>query len=154
MFREIVYEPAAAPPRGLRRLRAIADAWLDYLADPPFEGGCFLTAASVEFDGRPGPVNEAVKRTATRWKRVLEGEARIAIENGELPADRRPDGHRLHDQRPRDRRELRLPAAPGPRGPRARRARDGARARVMSPRSPGRALALPRLLSDAAGPPM
>ena len=86
MFRQSVYEPAAAQPRGLRRLRAIADAWLAYLADPPFQGGCFLTAASVEFDGRPGPVNAAVKRTATRWKRVLEGEARIAIENGELPA--------------------------------------------------------------------
>jgi AcrR family transcriptional regulator len=87
MFREVVYEPAAVQPRGLARLRAICDSWLTYLADPPFRGGCFLTTASVEFDNRPGAVRDAVRHNATRWKRVLEREARVAIEQGELPAD-------------------------------------------------------------------
>jgi AcrR family transcriptional regulator len=86
IFRGAVYEPAAAQPPGLTRLNAICDAWIAYLRDPPFRGGCFLTTASVEFDARPGPVNEAVRAVMNRWLRVLEREARAAIKNGELAA--------------------------------------------------------------------
>ncbi len=89
-FRRAVYEPASAEPPGLRRLNAICDAWVAYLGDPPFPGGCFLTTASVEFDARPGPVHEAVRKVMSRWVRVLEREADAAIENGELPADTDP----------------------------------------------------------------
>lgn len=84
-FRRTVYDPAAAQPAGLRRLGAICDAWVKYLRRPPFPGGCFLTTASVEFDARRGPVNRAVKSVMQRWLRVLEREARTAIEQGELP---------------------------------------------------------------------
>jgi AcrR family transcriptional regulator len=90
IFRDAVYEPAAVQPAGLRRLNAICDAWIDYLGDPPFRGGCFLTTASVEFDARPGPVNQAVRDVMNRWLRVLEHEARIAIENAELPRSADP----------------------------------------------------------------
>jgi AcrR family transcriptional regulator len=86
IFRQTVYDPAADRPSGLRRLNAICDAWIDYLRSPPFPGGCFLTSASVEFDGRPGAVNDAVKRFAERWLAVLEREARVAVDAGELPA--------------------------------------------------------------------
>src|SRR5690242_10508058 len=84
IFRDSVYQPATASPPGLRRLNAICDAWIDYLGDPPFPGGCFLTTASVEFDARPGPVNQAVRRVMSRWIRVLEREVAAAIDNGEL----------------------------------------------------------------------
>jgi AcrR family transcriptional regulator len=84
IFRETVYEPAAAHPKGLSRLNAICDAWIDYLADPPFSGGCFLTTASVEFDARPGAVNDAVQAVMKQWLRVLERDAAAAIQNGEL----------------------------------------------------------------------
>jgi AcrR family transcriptional regulator len=85
IFRDAVHEPVAAQPPGLRRLNAICDAWIEYLGDPPFPGGCFLTTASVEFDARPGPVNQAVKNAMNGWLRVLEHDATTAIENGELP---------------------------------------------------------------------
>jgi AcrR family transcriptional regulator len=84
IFRELVYMPAAAQPAGIRRLEAICDAWIDYLGDPPFAGGCFLTTASVEFDARAGSVNRAVKKVMKRWLRALEREARLAVDNGEL----------------------------------------------------------------------
>jgi hypothetical protein len=41
----------------------------------------------VEFDARPGLVNDAVKALMHRWLAVLEREASTAITNGELPAD-------------------------------------------------------------------
>jgi|SRR5580692_707717 AcrR family transcriptional regulator len=116
-FRELVYDPAAAEPAGLRRLNAICDAWIAYLATPPFSGGCFLTTASVEFDARPGAVNDAVKLLMTRWLRVLQREAGTAIENGELPREADPAeiaftinalavGANCHYQLHRDRRAL------------------------------------------------
>jgi len=89
-FRHAVYEPAAGQPSGFTRLTAICDAWIAYLRDPPFRGGCFLTTASVEFDARPGQVNAAVKAVMRRWLGVLEREATAAIEQGELAPDTDP----------------------------------------------------------------
>lgn len=90
VFRATVYEPAAAEPPGLRRLRAICDAWIDYLGDCPFPGGCFLTTASVEFDSREGEVKDRVKQVMARWLAVLEHEAAIAVDAGDLPGERDP----------------------------------------------------------------
>ena len=90
MFRRAVYAPAAGQPAGLPRLNAICDAWIEYLNDPPFPGGCFLTTASVEFDARPGPVNEAVRTLMRRWVDELEREVEIAIAKGELPEATEP----------------------------------------------------------------
>jgi AcrR family transcriptional regulator len=92
IFQEIVYEPAACAPAGLERLQAICDCWIDYLGAPPFPGGCFLTTASVEFDGRSGPVADEIRALMTRWLGVLEHHATVAVERGELdpstdPAD-------------------------------------------------------------------
>ena len=117
IFRQAVYEPAADRAPGLVRLNAICDAWIEYLGDPPFPGGCFLTTASVEFDGRPGPVREAVQRVMKQWLRVLQREAKTAIENGELAAASDPEhvaftinalavGANCHFQLHRDRRAL------------------------------------------------
>lgn len=87
IFRRTVYEPASTAPPGLARLNAICDAWVAYLGRPPFPGGCFLTTAMVEFDARPGPLNDAVKKVMRRWLTLLEREAVTAIENRELPAN-------------------------------------------------------------------
>lgn len=38
----LVAERAAAAEPGLPRLQATLNAWLAYLADPPFDGGCFF----------------------------------------------------------------------------------------------------------------
>ena len=91
IFRHAVYEPALRQPSGLPRLVAICDAWLAYLRNPPFPGGCFLTTASVEFDARPGALNDAVKRVMQQWMGALEREACVAIDAGELPPDTDPN---------------------------------------------------------------
>ena len=90
IFRRTVYAPASAAPPGLARLNAICDTWVAYLGRPPFRGGCFLTTAMVEFDARPGPVNDAVRGVMRRWLALLEREASTAIENGELPPETDP----------------------------------------------------------------
>jgi AcrR family transcriptional regulator len=86
-FTQEVWAPAASRPPGLPRLRAIMDAWLSYLERCVFPGGCFLSAASLEFDDRPGPVRDAVAEALRRWLRVLEGEVATAQAKGELDHD-------------------------------------------------------------------
>ena len=84
IFRAEVWERAAKSSSGLERLRAIAEHWISYLERDVFPGGCFLTAAAAEFDGRPGRVRDAVSATLRLWNAVLEAEVRTAIEGGEL----------------------------------------------------------------------
>jgi AcrR family transcriptional regulator len=90
-FREEVWDLVADEPEGLPRLRALADAWIAYLERGVFPGGCFLTAASLEFDDRPGPVRDRVAATMRLWLRVVANDARVAIEAGDLPEQPDPD---------------------------------------------------------------
>ena len=60
------------------------DAWLSYLERSVFPGGCFLTAASIEFDDRPGPVRDAIADGFRRWLGVLAAEVGVAQKRGEL----------------------------------------------------------------------
>src|SRR3954464_15866566 len=89
-FTRAVWGPARSAPRGLPRLEAIVDAWVEHLRSGVFPGGCFVTTASVEYDARPGPLHDDVAAAVRRWLAVLTAEARRAIEAGALPADRDP----------------------------------------------------------------
>lgn len=90
VFREEVWEPSAEREAGLSRLSALCEAWLSYLERGVFPGGCFLTAASCEFDDREGPVREDVNKALSLWIKTLEQEVATASERGELPLDADP----------------------------------------------------------------
>ena len=77
-------------PPGLARLRAMLDSWLGYMERGTFAGGCFFAAATVEMDGRPGPVRDAVAAQVSGWAALLTDYARAAIERGELNPDTDP----------------------------------------------------------------
>ena len=90
-FTEAVWTPASGAPPGLPRLHAIIDAWIDHLRDGVFPGGCFVTTASVEYDARPdSPLREDVAAAVERWLGVLEHEASIAQQAGDLATGRDP----------------------------------------------------------------
>jgi AcrR family transcriptional regulator len=91
MFRERVWVPAENEPAGLARLLAICDAWTTYARKPPFTGGCFIAAASFEFDGRSGRVHDALKKVTKRWRRTLAAEVETAVRAGELPPETDPE---------------------------------------------------------------
>ena len=54
VFIDKVTLPAIAAPKGMPRLWSLIDHWLVLVEKRVFEGGCFFTAASFEFDGRLG----------------------------------------------------------------------------------------------------
>ncbi len=76
---------------GIARLQGMLDNWLDYMEQGIFDGGCFFAAATIEMDGRPGPVRDCVAQRMTRWGSTLADHAREAVERGELQPDTEPE---------------------------------------------------------------
>lgn len=89
-FTDAVWRPAQAADPGIARLEAIVDAWIAHLRERVFPGGCFVTTASVEFDARPGPLHDDTAAAVRRWLAVLEHEASVAADHGDLPSGRDP----------------------------------------------------------------
>jgi AcrR family transcriptional regulator len=85
--REIFVERVVRPAhqfQGLKRLRALCENWLAYGEERVFPGGCFFSAASLEFDDRPGRVREQIVGLMKRWLGNLEQAARDAQSAGEI----------------------------------------------------------------------
>jgi len=89
-FIESVFRPALKAERGYPRLMAICRAWLTYVKRGVFPGGCFFAAASFEFDGRPGPVRDAVARIMDNWIDSIEKAVALAQEEGHIDPDLEP----------------------------------------------------------------
>jgi AcrR family transcriptional regulator len=87
IFRREVVEPAAVREPGLDRLRALIEGYISYLEREVFPGGCFIDAAAAEFDGRPGPVRDAIVQASQEWTGELERHAKLARKQGELSAE-------------------------------------------------------------------
>jgi AcrR family transcriptional regulator len=77
-FIKEVIEPAYREPEGRERLRALCERYLDHLASDVFPGGCFWAAAAAEFDGRAGPVRDAIREATAAWLGELERQAKRA----------------------------------------------------------------------------
>jgi AcrR family transcriptional regulator len=73
-----VVEPALEAEEGAPRLRALCDRYLEYLERRVFPGGCFWATAAIEFDDKPGPVRERVRRAVADWVGELERQSEIA----------------------------------------------------------------------------
>ena len=86
-FTETVFVPAMSAKRGLPRLRALFDHWLDWTKRTGLAHGCPMQAAAVEFDDRPGPVRDAVRDHFARLERELSRAVRLGQEQGHLRAD-------------------------------------------------------------------
>jgi AcrR family transcriptional regulator len=91
VFRERVWEPVRHVEPGLPRLLAVCESWTRYADEPSFTGGCFIAAALFEWDGRNGPVHDALAELTGRWRRQLVSDIELAVEAGDLPADTDPE---------------------------------------------------------------
>jgi AcrR family transcriptional regulator len=91
VFRECVWDPVRHVEPGLPRLLAICESWTRYADGPAFTGGCFIAAASFEWDGRGGPVHDALAEVTALWRRQLVADVKLAVRAGDLPPDTDPE---------------------------------------------------------------
>jgi AcrR family transcriptional regulator len=86
-YTEIVYLPAMKAPRGLKRLRALFENWINWPQRAKLPGGCPIDAATREYHHQPGPMRDAIFERQKQLDRELRKTMQMAIDNGELRAD-------------------------------------------------------------------
>ena len=85
-FIDTVLKPALRAPRGLPRLLALVERWLDRtIADAGC--GCLWISSASEFDDRPGAVRDELVATLRGWQRELARAIESAVAEGQLAAD-------------------------------------------------------------------
>jgi AcrR family transcriptional regulator len=83
--------PALSIDRGLPRLRALFERWLDWTLQTAAPGGCIMISAAHEYDDRPGPIRDATVEMQRRGIGVSERAVRLAVEEGHLQRDTDPE---------------------------------------------------------------
>jgi AcrR family transcriptional regulator len=85
-FVDEVLVPALKEKRGLPRLRAVFDRWLERTAIEAARG-CIWISGAAEYDDRPGSVREELVAMVRSWQRELSRAIQQAVDAGDLPAD-------------------------------------------------------------------
>ena len=85
-FTDLVIRPTLAAPRGMARVRALADNWLVWETEA-LQGGCIFVTGSIEYDDQPGPMQDALVRNQRDWAEFIETVARAAVTEGDFRAD-------------------------------------------------------------------
>ena len=90
-FSTQVVRPALRLPRGVMRLSALFENWLDWAMAPHgLREGCPLLAATIELDDQPGPVRDKLLEVQQRWIGVLEKTILLGQEAGVIKPDADP----------------------------------------------------------------
>lgn len=85
-FEEEVFFPALQHPRGLPRLRAMFNNWMQRTSIE-IDSGCIYISGAVEFDDRTGPVRDALVGSVRTWLTAIDRAVVQAKEAGHLNAD-------------------------------------------------------------------
>ena len=90
-YGEQVFAPVLKIERGLPRLRALFERWLDWALASGLPGGCIMISAANEYDDRPGPIRDAVIANQHRGNAITQKAVRLAVEEGHLGEDTDPE---------------------------------------------------------------
>ena len=91
-FEDEVFFPALLSDRGLPRLRALFENWMNRTS-VEIDSGCLYISGAVEFDDRPGPVRDALAGSVKTWLAALNRAVVQAKEELHLSAD--ADEHQM-----------------------------------------------------------
>jgi AcrR family transcriptional regulator len=92
IFVETIIAPARQAERGLPRLEALMENWLEYMRREVFKGGCFFDAVRGEYNSRPpGPVRDAVWADFADWSTILVNRVKSAQAEGHLDPTADPE---------------------------------------------------------------
>jgi hypothetical protein len=83
--------PVLKIERGLPRLRALFERWLDWTIESGLPGGCIMISTAIEYDDRPGPIRDAAIENQHRGNAITQKAVRLAIEEGHLMPGTEPE---------------------------------------------------------------
>jgi AcrR family transcriptional regulator len=93
IFIKEVTLPALTARKGMPRLWGLLELWMGLVEKQIFEGGCFFSAASFEFDSRRGVVRDRIAAIMHEWIGAITRAVYEAQKAGHL--DRKVDPTRL-----------------------------------------------------------
>jgi AcrR family transcriptional regulator len=93
IFIDEVTLPALSARKGMPRLWGLLERWMGLVEKQVFEGGCFFSAASFEFDSRRGVVRDRIAAIMHEWIAAITRAVYEAQKAGHL--DRKVDPTRL-----------------------------------------------------------
>jgi AcrR family transcriptional regulator len=91
LYGEKVFVPVLKIERGLPRLRALFERWLDWTIESGLPGGCIMISAAIEYDDRPGPIRDAAIENQHRGNAITQKAVRLAVEEGHLIPGTEPE---------------------------------------------------------------
>ena len=91
LYGEKVFVPVLKIERGLPRLRALFERWLDWTIESGLPGGCIMISTAIEYDDRPGPIRDAAIENQHRGNAITQKAVRLAIEEGHLLPGTEPE---------------------------------------------------------------
>ncbi|MBF0443656.1 MAG: helix-turn-helix transcriptional regulator, partial [Oligoflexales bacterium] len=83
IFSEKVMQPALKMPRGIPRIKALVEYWINW-STTVLSGGCPIIAATVEFDDKPCKMKDYVQRTQQNWIKGIAYAAQLAKDEGQF----------------------------------------------------------------------
>jgi len=86
-FTQTVIRPALKASRGIARVEALFDHWLEWGTNQGFAGGCIFIPASFELDDQPGAARDYLVTTQQQWLDLIATTARKAIETEDFRQD-------------------------------------------------------------------
>jgi AcrR family transcriptional regulator len=88
-FEKEVFYPALDNERGLPRLRALFENWMQRTS-VEIDSGCIYISGAVEFDDRPGPVRDAIAFSVNTWLAAVHRAVSAAQADGHINSDADP----------------------------------------------------------------
>ncbi len=85
-FEEEVFYPALQHPRGMPRLKALFENWMNRTS-VEIDSGCLFISGAVEFDDRPGPVRDALAGSVKTWLAAMNRAVVQTRQAGPLRSD-------------------------------------------------------------------
>ncbi len=90
-FETRVFLPALQQPRGLPRLQALFERWVEHVRQIDIPQGCIYVSGAAEYDDRAGAVRDELVRSINAWQQALQRAVQLAIEEKHLRADTEPE---------------------------------------------------------------
>ena len=82
-----VFVPAMQHPRGLPRLDAIVDRWIERICHARANEACIFSAGAFELDDREGPLRDLLHGEVKRWRGVLRRTVAQSVEAAHFGPD-------------------------------------------------------------------